>query len=149
MRRTAPLLCERGFIVSRDVQRQDGFTLVEIMVVVVILGVLVGIAIPIFLSQRAEAQRTVVHGDLRNARTAQEAAFAVHEAYAADAADLIDAGFAGSAGVGLGIAVDAGAYCLAAAHDGLAGEIWYAGSAGGPSLVPAEACGAVAPPAVP
>ncbi|GHG52245.1 hypothetical protein GCM10011331_16740 [Flavimobilis marinus] len=50
-----------------------GFTLVEILVVIVILGVLAAIAWPVYSSQRAKAWETAVVSDLRNARTAAEA----------------------------------------------------------------------------
>jgi type IV pilus assembly protein PilA len=48
----------------------DGFTLVELMVVVLIIAILIAIAIPTFLGARTRAQDRSAQSDLRNALTA-------------------------------------------------------------------------------
>lgn len=50
----------------------DGFTLVEIMIVVVIIGLLAGIAIPTFLGIRQSAQTSRMVNDFRTFKTAFE-----------------------------------------------------------------------------
>lgn len=45
---------------------EDGFTLVEILVVMLIMGILSAIAIPVFLSQRKNAVDDAIRSDMKN-----------------------------------------------------------------------------------
>ena len=49
---------------------EEGFTLIELMVVVLIIAILIAIAIPTFLGARARAQDRAAQSSLRNALTA-------------------------------------------------------------------------------
>lgn len=51
---------------------EDGFTLVELLIVVVIIGILAAIAIPIFMNQQKAAYDAGLQSDLRNFGTALE-----------------------------------------------------------------------------
>jgi len=62
-------------------RNQKGFTLIELMIVIAIIGILAAIAIPQFASYRAKSFNTASVSDLRNVRTDLESWFAENEEY--------------------------------------------------------------------
>ena len=64
-------------------RKDEGFTLIELMVVVLIIAILIAIAIPTFLGARKRAQDRAAQSSLRNAVTAAKAIFTDDEDYAA------------------------------------------------------------------
>ncbi len=73
-----------GWIRNR-LSRDEGFTLVELMVVVLVIAILIAIAIPTFLGARQRAQDRAAQSDLRNALTAAKVFYVDNEDY--DATD--------------------------------------------------------------
>ena len=54
---------------------EEGFTLIELMVVVLIIAILIAIAIPTFLGARQRANDRAAQSSLRNALTAAKTSF--------------------------------------------------------------------------
>jgi type IV pilus assembly protein PilA len=67
---------------------ERGFTLIELMVVVLIIAILIAIAIPTFLGARRRAQDKQAQSNLRNALTAEKTYYVDTQAYSNVAADL-------------------------------------------------------------
>lgn len=61
--------------VRPSTHHEEGFTLVEILVVVLIIGILASIAIPVFLEQRKVANDAAVESDIKSAASAVETFF--------------------------------------------------------------------------
>ena len=72
---------------ARD-RGEDGFTLIELMVVILIIAILIAIAIPTFLGARQKAQNRAVQSNLRNALTAAKTAYVDSQNYTSDGATV-------------------------------------------------------------
>jgi type IV pilus assembly protein PilA len=65
-------------------EREGGFTLIELMVVVLIIAILIAIAIPTFLGARTRAQNRAAQANLRNALTVEKSIYTDAQAYSSD-----------------------------------------------------------------
>jgi type IV pilus assembly protein PilA len=91
-------------MLTRMMKKNEGFTLIELMIVIAIIGILAAIAIPQFSAYRQRSYNAAAEADLRNAATAQEAYYVDAQHYTATLTGLIGStyGLYTSQGVTLG-----------------------------------------------
>ena len=122
-----------------------GLTLIELLIVVVIVGILAGIAIPRYSSAREKAYVAAVTSDLKIMATQMEIYQSQNQVYPADITLLTD--FTSSDGVNITINEATGGTGWAATgiHDGLTGSQcgYYYGSGSAANAVPATSAGVV------
>ena len=66
---------------TKMMRKNEGFTLIELMIVIAIIGILAAIAIPQFSAYRTRSYNAAAEADLRNAATAQEAYYVDKQTY--------------------------------------------------------------------
>ncbi|MBX6364214.1 MAG: prepilin-type N-terminal cleavage/methylation domain-containing protein [Gemmatimonadetes bacterium] len=115
---------------------REGFTLLELVAVVVIIGLLAAMAIPKYFKSRERAYFTTLRSDLRNLATAEELYYSSQRQYTGTTSDLGE--FQPSKGVTFTFsAATTTGYAVVASHDNLVagsqGCAFKAGDAADPS----------------
>ena len=93
---------------------EEGFTLMELLVVTLIIGILTAIAIPNYLGQQQEAKDSAAMAQLRSAATSEDLYHAKQNAFADDTTDLEAYGFRQGGQPVTVVAADASTYCMQA-----------------------------------
>jgi type IV pilus assembly protein PilA len=79
-------------IFSSNVKNEKGFTLIEIMIVIAIIGILAAIAIPQFNAYRVRAYNATTESQVKNCATAMAAFFEDNQTYVGATEDILAAG---------------------------------------------------------
>ena len=98
---------------------EKGFTLIELMIVIAIIGILAAIAIPNFVSYRQRSYNSAAQSDLKNMMTAQEAYFVDYMKYkdfTETATKVTAPELTLSKGVKMAAAASTGGYTMTAFH---------------------------------
>ena len=110
-------------------RNQKGFTLVELMIVVAIIGILAAIAIPNFISYRRRSYNSAANSDVKNAYTAAQAYYIDNSASAVSLGAMQAYGFRQTTNVTLTTGGTQGALSITTFHT--AGDKTYTAASDG------------------
>jgi prepilin-type N-terminal cleavage/methylation domain-containing protein len=125
--------------------RSTGFTLIEMLIVVVVIGILAAIAIPKYSRMRERAFIAAVTSDLKNLASQQEIYHSDNQVYAGTVTDVTN--FTLSEGVTIAInEADGTGWAATGVHAGLTGRQcgFFFGGASSANATPATLPGTVA-----
>ena len=111
--------------------RDDGFSLVELLITIVILGVLTAIAVPALMHVRSRGFQAAMKSDLKNAVTAESAYTVSNGSYTTDVADLTQEGYKPTLGVTpVHVKLVNGSFVACVKHESVANWLVYDATSG-------------------
>jgi len=116
-------------------ENKGGFTLIELMIVIAIIGILAAIAIPQFSAYRTRSYNIAAKSDLKNFCIAQEAYFVNFATYADSAADIAGTTYGAFTTPGVAVTCNSGTttyYNMSARHS--SGDVTYTVRGSGGSI---------------
>ena len=125
--------------IKTRVNSEEGFTLIELLVVIVILGILVAIAVPAYLSFKGSAQTSAAKSNVRSAIPAAEQMNVNNGNYSGISYTTLKATAPGIGANVKAVAVNTNlGYCI---QDTEGAQTWsYSGGTGGASVIAVGAC---------
>lgn len=114
----------------KPIRRDKGFTLIELMIVIAIIGILAAIAIPNFISYRERTYNAAANADIKNMFTAAQAYFTERPTGTVGAGDLVTYGYVASPNVTSGISVGTHAGLTMTASHGSSTRVYTVGPTG-------------------
>ncbi len=110
-------------------KNEKGFTLIELMIVIAIIGIRAAIAIPNFISYRRRSYNAASNSDVKNAYTSAQAYYTDHPSGSASTGIIVGYGFRQTTNVTIGCTGTQAALVITTFHT--AGDRTYtAGSDG-------------------
>jgi type IV pilus assembly protein PilA len=123
--------------ICKNARSYDGFTLIEILIVIAIIGVLAAIAIPQLSAYRIRAYNKAAVSDLKNAAIVQEAYYVENRRYSNSLTNLTNPPFNLFLSPGVDfptVSADENGYTMVAYHP--SGDVTYTASGPGGAIVP-------------
>ncbi len=102
--------------VNLRVKSNKGFTLIELMIVIAIIGILAAIAVPQFSAYRTKGYNTSARADVKNAFTSAQSFFSDSPTASVDLATLSNYGFRSSSNVNATASGDMNSLNIGARH---------------------------------